>query len=131
MSWNTKDPIELTLARAEAIEQFRDEYERAELVEDCDDIAARLRGAANREIMERMAWEIRRLRIAHLRRMSDAAFLLCAREEKLARTSWEEKWRAAHARKAERFIRFSMACRAAGVHLTRPVHGAGATNKQR
>lgn len=28
MSWNKKDLIELTLARAEAIEEFRDEYER-------------------------------------------------------------------------------------------------------
>ena len=55
---------------------------------------------------------LHRLRIAHLRRMSDAAFLLCAREEKLARTSWEEKWKAVHTRKAERFIRFCRACRA-------------------
>lgn len=105
------------------------EHERAELIEDCDDIAARLRGAANRvatlgktnrEIMERMEREIRHLRIAHLRRMSDAAFLLCAREEKLARTSWEEKWKSAHARKAERFILFSRACRTEITRLAQP-----------
>lgn len=55
--------------------------------------------------------ENQRLRIAHLRRMSDAAFMLCAREEKLARTSWEEKWKSAHTKKSERFIRFCRACR--------------------
>ena len=55
--------------------------------------------------------QIRRLRIANLRRMADVAFMLCAKEEKLARTSWEEKWKSAHARKAEKFIQFCRACR--------------------
>lgn len=61
------------------------EHERAELYEDCDDLARRLDGAAKRiekigiangAIMKRMDAELRRLRIAHLRRMADAAVLV-------------------------------------------------------
>lgn len=62
------------------------EHERAELYEDCNDLAKRLHGAANRiekigdingAIMKRMDLEniriredLRRLRVAHLRRMA-------------------------------------------------------------